>query len=140
MLATICLVTAGVFALDAAIPLGHVIWLLYLLPLWLSSRLGSSLGPMRYASLSTILLGAGFCLAPPGVDLATAIFNRILGAGLLWGAAYLLSQRHEAEAALRSANSDLERRVVEQTQNLVAVNNRLSMHLAEQRQVETALR
>ncbi len=140
MLAAICLMTAGVFALDVAIPLGNVIWLLYLIPLWLSSRLGSSLAPMWSASLSTILLGAGFWLAPPGVDLATAIFNRILGAGLLCSTAYLLSQRHKAETALRSANSELELRVAKQTQNLVAVNDRLSMHVAEQRQVETALR
>jgi len=38
MLAAISLVTAGVFVLDAAIPLGHGMWLLYLFPLWLSSR------------------------------------------------------------------------------------------------------
>ena len=126
--------------MDVAIPLGHVIWLLYLLPLWLSSRQASSMAPVRYASLCTILLGAGFWLAPPGVDLTTAILNRSLGIGLLWGAAYLLSQRREAEAALHSANSDLERRVAEQTQNLVAVNDRLSMQLAEKRQVESALR
>ena len=140
MFATIFLVTAGVFVLDVAIPLGHVIWLLYLLPLWLSSRLGSSTAPVRHASLCTILLGAGFWLAPPGADLRTAIFNRILGVALLWGAAYLLAQRREAEAALRSANSSLELRVAEQTQDLVAVNNRLTKQLTEQREVETALR
>jgi hypothetical protein len=60
MLAVISLMTAGVFALDVTIPLGHVVWLLYLLPLWLSARLESPTAPRRYALLCTLLFGIGF--------------------------------------------------------------------------------
>ena len=72
-----------VFALDVAIPLGHIAWSLYLLPLWLSSSLASPVAPRRYASLSTVLLGsalsgAGRC------RVRTALFNRVLGVGLMW--------------------------------------------------------
>ena len=140
MLVAICLLTAGVFALDVAMSLGHVIWLLYALPLWLSVRLTSPAAPLRYASLCALLLGTAVWIAPPGIELTTAVMNRTLGVALLWGMAVLLSQRRESETALRSANSRLEQRVAEQTQDLSAANNRLSMQLAEQRQVEAALR
>ena len=100
MLAAIYLVTAGVFALDVAIPLGHGIWILYLFPLWLSSRLILPAAPLRFASVCTVLLAGGLWLAPPGVDVTTVMFNRALGTVMIWGAAYLLSQRREAEAAL----------------------------------------
>ncbi len=140
MLVTICLLTAGVLALDVAIPLGHVIWLLYWIPLCLSDRLASPEAPLRYAFLCTILLGVGFWFAPSGVEVATAISNRTLGVALLWGTAYLLSKRRKAESALHSANSLLEQRVADQTKDLIVANDRLSKQLAEQRQVEAALR
>lgn len=140
MLAAIILASGGIFAFDVVMSLGHAVWLLYLLPLWLSSLLVFPAAPFRYAVVCTILIGAGFWLSPPGADLLTVIFNRTLGAGIIWGAAYLLFQRQAAETALRSANSRLEVRVAEQTQNLVAANERLTMQLAERRQVEAALR
>jgi hypothetical protein len=34
MLPVISLMTIGIFALDVAIPLGHIAWSLYLLPRW----------------------------------------------------------------------------------------------------------
>ncbi|MDR4479278.1 MAG: response regulator [Nitrospira sp.] len=140
MLTAICLVTAGVFVLDVAIPVGYLIWPLYLFPLWLSSRLTLPTAAVRYALVCTVLLAAALWLAPPGVELTTAMVNRILGTAMVWGAAYLLSQRREAEAALRSANNRLERRVAEQTQDVVSANDRLTAQLAEQRRIEAELR
>ncbi|MBS0171262.1 MAG: PAS domain S-box protein [Nitrospira sp.] len=140
MLVVIGLMTAAVCALDAMISLGHIGWLLYLFPLWLSSRRLSPTSPLKYAAICTPLLGVGFALAPPGVELRTALFNRVLGVGLIWGGAFLLSQRREAEAALCTANSSLESRVAEQTARVMIANNRLTQQLAEQQQVETALR
>ena len=140
MPAVIGLMTAAVFALDVAIPLGHVGWLLYLLPLWFCSRLVSPAAPLRYALLCSFLLGVGAYFAPAGVDIRTALFNRTLGVALVWGVAFLLSQRRVAEAALRAANSTLELRVVEQTQSLMAVNRQLTQQLLDQQQIEGALR
>lgn len=85
MLAAIYLVTAGVFALDVAIPLGHGIWLLYLFPLWLSSRLILPAAPLRFASVCTVLLAGGLWLAPSGVDVTTVMFSRALGTVMIWG-------------------------------------------------------
>ena len=73
MLVTIGLLTAGVFALDVALPLGHVMWLLYVLPLWLSARMASPVTSFRYASLCTILLATGLWCSPRGVEVVTAI-------------------------------------------------------------------
>jgi len=106
MLVTIGLLTAGVFVLDVAVPPGHVMWLLYAFPLWLSARMASPAASLRYASLCTILLGMGLWFAPRGVEVATAIVNRTLGIGLFWGIAYLLFQRREAEHALRAPMAD----------------------------------
>ena len=140
MLTAISLVTAGVFVLDVAIPVGYLIWPLYLFPLWLSSRLALPTAAVRYALVCTALLVAALGLAPPGVELTTAMVNRTLGTVMIWGAAYLLAQRREAEAALRSANTRLERRVAEQTQDVVSANDRLTAQLAEQRRIEAELR
>jgi PAS domain S-box-containing protein len=134
------LMTVAIFALDVAIPLGHAIWLLYLFPLWLLPRLPSPVLLLRYAWVCTGLLAAGFCLAPHETGPGTDIFNRTLGVAMVWGAAYLLFQRAEVEAALRSANSRLELRQAEQTRDLVAAKDRLAMQSAEQQQVESALR
>jgi len=88
MLVAICLLTAGVFALDVAMSLGHVIWLLYALPLWLSVRLTSPAAPLRYASLCTLLLGTAVWVAPPGIELTTAVMNRTLGVKREWFALF----------------------------------------------------
>ena len=73
MPAVIGLMTAAVFALDVAIPLGHVGWLLYLLPLWFCSRLVSPAAPLRYALLCSFLLGVGAYFAPAGVDIRRVV-------------------------------------------------------------------
>lgn len=60
MLAVTGLMTAGVFALDVTIPLVHVIWLLYLLPLRLSACHESPTTPLRYVTLCTLLTWGRF--------------------------------------------------------------------------------
>jgi PAS domain S-box-containing protein len=140
MLPAIFLMTLGVFLLDVTTPLGHEIWVLYLIPLWISSRLDWPEALVRYAAVCTILLAAGVWLGRPGVDLSMAIFNRALGVSMIWGVTVLLLQRRKAEASLRGANSRLELQVAAQTQNLREANDRLTAQLAEQQAIEVALR
>ena len=140
MLTAIVLLTGGILTLDVATPLGHAVWPLYLLPVWLSARLPFPVTPIWYGVVCTVSIAAGGWLSPPGVDLVAAMVNRTLGTGIVWGAAYLLFQRREAEAALHAANIRLEAQVAEQTQNLLAANVRLEGQLVERKQVEAALR
>lgn len=140
MFLAICFMTLGVFLLDVTTPPGHETWLLYLLPLWVSSRLDWPEAPVRYAAVCAILIATGLWLGRPDVDLPMAMFNRALGASMIWGAASLLSQRRKAEDELRAANSSLELQVAEQTQSLLAANHRLTAQLAEQQAIEVELR
>ncbi|HWF59461.1 MAG TPA: PAS domain S-box protein [Nitrospira sp.] len=72
---------AGIFMLDVFRPLGFVVWMLYLLPLWLSVRLAqrrpSSVGLVGLTSV--ILVVAGFWLEPSGKSPWTSSANRATG-------------------------------------------------------------
>ncbi len=72
---------AGIFMLDVFTPLGFVVWMLYLLPLWLSVRL-SQLRPSSVwwvGAASVILVVAGFWLAPSGIFPWISVANRATG-------------------------------------------------------------
>lgn len=136
----ILLVTTVVFALDWATPLGHAVWLLYLLPLWMTALQAKPKVLVGYASSVTLLMAVGFLGSPQGVEPGVALVNRLLGVAMVWGATGLLSRQQKTEVALRVANSRLEEQVSEQTRSLIAANERLTLQLSEQKRVETALR
>ena len=132
--------TGGVCTLDLVTPLGHVVWLLYLAPLALTSR-----GSLQHATFFLVatcsaLIALGFWFSSPSVAPSVAIFNRALGIAVLWGVALFMRERRAAEVRLEEVNSRLERRVAEQTQTLVVVNEQLARELAARRLVESALR
>ena len=139
-IALVLLLTGAVCALDLITPLGHVVWLLYLVPLALASRLPIPNAPFSIAALCTGFLALGFWFSLPGVAPSVALFNRALGSAVLWGVALFIRERRTAEMRLQETNVQLERRVAEQTQTLVAVNEQLTRELAARRHVELALR
>jgi len=83
--------TAGVFVLDVLTPLGFVGWLLYLLPVLLSSRIRCPAWPLTFAGLCSILLGIALYLSPPGASYAFALANRLIGVALLWAVAFFVT-------------------------------------------------
>ena len=79
-----------VFVLDLLTPLGIVIWVLYVIPLgvttWSSIR---SLLPISAGGCSMLMI-LGYFLSPPGVSFEYAVINRSLGIIMLWLVAYFL--------------------------------------------------
>ena len=59
---------------------------------------------------------------------------------LLFSIVYDITERKRAEAALRRAHEQLERRVMERTEDLLAANDRLWQEVTERRRTEQALR
>lgn len=138
-LAGVGVVTTAIFLLDLLFPLGFVIWMLYLFPLWFTLRLQWRRLWIVQASLCTLFILAGFYWSPPG-PVTMAVVNRAVGVVTLWGVALLGFRRQQAEAALLAARNELERRVQEGTADLSHTNQELQGQVWERRQAEEALR
>lgn len=87
-----------VFIVDLITPLGYAEWLLYIIPLLVSSWHGGRKILITNASVSTLFIIGGFFLSPSGsIDIHIAVFNRITIIILVWIVAVLLLQRRQAE-------------------------------------------
>lgn len=81
--------TAGVFVVDLLTPLGLPVWLLYLVPVLLSSRMRRRIWPFTSAGFCSILVVIGLYLSPPGASYPYALANRMIGVALVWAVAFL---------------------------------------------------
>jgi PAS domain S-box-containing protein len=71
---------AGIFVLDVLTPLGFSVWMLYVLPLGLTTFLVRRSSPVLWiGAVSAILIAAGFWLAPPGISPWLAAADRTIG-------------------------------------------------------------
>lgn len=84
--------TAGIFALEVLTPLGFIVWLFYLLPVLLSSRIHRQAWPFTFAALCSVLIGVGLYFSPTDASLAFAWTDRLIGVALLWAAAVAASR------------------------------------------------
>lgn len=97
--------TVGIFILDLYTPAGVVEWVMYAIPLTLTLTSSRPRAPLYFASLVTLLLGIGFVASPPGVAPLSAMINRLLGMGLMWGFALALVNRTQMTQALTNAQA-----------------------------------
>src|SRR5437667_6967180 len=132
--------TAIIFALDVLLPLGHVVWVLYILSFLLALGLPQRATPFVLAGACTVLMMLGFLYSPSGIAVKIAVFNRVVGILVLWGAAVLLWQRRQAEVMLQRAHNEMENKVQERTAELTRANAVLKAESEERRRVEEALR
>ncbi|MBY8825010.1 response regulator [Sphingomonas colocasiae] len=72
------------FVADLVFPLGTAVWVAYLLPVVAAYLAPRPQAPLVVAALATLLVIAGFAMAPAGVDPSVAIVNRTLGVGVTW--------------------------------------------------------
>jgi PAS domain S-box-containing protein len=101
----------AIFLLDSVTPLGFVVWMLYLFPLWIAGGMSE-----RHSSSFIFIIGGicaglmllGFWLSPPGIDPSIGFINRLIGmlaVGMTtWSVKQLMEQRevlHRSEAELR---------------------------------------
>ena len=106
------------------------------------SALYGGLGPGLLATALAALVSAYFFMAPPSSLLIG--FDDVLRLAVFSGTAVVISSlsalRRRAEAALRRAHGEMERRVVERTGDLQAANQSLHRQIAERVRVEAELR
>ncbi|MGH7167643.1 MAG: PAS domain S-box protein [Nitrospiraceae bacterium] len=106
-IAAIITLSAGVFIADLALPLGVVVWALYVVLLLFCLWVRQRQMPLWLAAGYTILLALGFLYAPPGIDPEVSLTNRVLGGAVIWGIAGLILLRQRADTALRRKEEEL---------------------------------
>jgi signal transduction histidine kinase len=153
ILVSILCLCAGILSADILIPLGFVIWILYLVPLLMSVWLSHRYAPFFIAWLLavTILLGgmiSGAAHTSPDDLPNRAIFILMLAviSLLVWEIKtnYTLlemeiAERRAAQEGLEVLTRTLEERVALRTQELSDVNEELKLDIAERRKIEAAL-
>lgn len=138
-LALLGTLTTAIFLLDLFFPLGFAIWMLYLFPILFTLRLRWTRLSILHTSLCTLLILSGFYSSPPG-QVAMDVVNRAVGVATLWGVALLGLRRQQAEDALLTAHTELERRVREDTADITHTNQMLKGQVQERRRAEESLR
>ena len=106
MYLSILLITAlcvGILILDCFTPLSYSVWILYLFPIFLSFRVASRSYALLVMTLCSLGIVLGFIYSPQDIRPGLALFNRTLEIIALWGVWGLLSQRKQAEEALRES-------------------------------------
>ena len=91
---------AGIFVQDLLLPLGWVVWLLYLLPLFLTFLFSHRQYLIPLATVCTALIVVGFIHSSPGIPVEAAAFNRSMGVVVLWITTLLLRQHKQAVEAV----------------------------------------
>jgi len=143
----------GILSADVFIPLGFVIWILYLMPLLMSVWLSHRYAPFFTAWLITfsIFLGgtiSGAERADPSDLPNRAVFILMMAivALLVWEIRTNYSdletevgERRAAQERLEDLTRSLESRVADRTRELSEVNTALENDIAERRKAEAAL-
>jgi signal transduction histidine kinase len=152
ILSMICL-GVGILSADVFIPLGFVIWILYLMPLLMSVWLAHRYAPFFTAWVITFCILCGSLISsavrsdPSDLpNRAVFILMMAIVALLVWeirtNYTNLETEVHERRAAqkdLEDLTRSLETRVEERTRELSEVNTALNNDIAERMKVEAAL-
>ena len=126
--------TAAIFLLDLAMPLGVTAWVLYFIPLWLTSRL-----PIRRKQAAAgiavatvgLLLALGFFLSPSGLPSWIAAVNRGVGFAALSILMMLLLGSEQKRKELEHSEERF-RSLVEATAQIVWTTSPSGEFLTEQ--------
>jgi signal transduction histidine kinase len=152
LLAMICL-GIGILSADIFLPLGFVIWILYLMPLLMSVWLTHRYAPFFTAWLITFCIFLGSLISGAGRSDPTDLPNRAVFILMMAIVALLVweirmnytnletevKERRTAQEDLLDLTRSLETRVAERTRELSEVNAALENDIAERRKVEAAL-
>jgi PAS domain-containing protein len=75
--ARIFVLTVVIFYIDIITPLGLTVWVLYLIPLFLTLYIRWKYAPFAAAGVFIFLMGASFFLSPSDTPLLFAVLNRV---------------------------------------------------------------
>jgi hypothetical protein len=79
----IVLATALIFIIDVITPLGVMIWILYLIPLFLTVYLSWKYAPLFMTGVFIILMATSLFLSPRDISIEYALLNRAFFALIL---------------------------------------------------------
>jgi PAS domain S-box-containing protein len=100
LLLTIPLIAVGGFLMDLATPLGVSHWVWYFIPLLLSVYAPTRFFPYLLTGVFSLMILVGFYLSPPDGNPYAGLTGRLVGLGVFWAIALLLSQHKEVEQVL----------------------------------------
>lgn len=143
----------GILSADIFIPLGFVIWILYLMPLLMSVWLSHRYAPFFTAWAITFCLFLGSLISDAGRSDSSDLPNRAIFILMMAIVALLVweirtnyttlekevNERRTAQQGLEELTRTLESRVAERTCELSEVNTALNNDIAERKKVEAAL-
>jgi len=110
---------AGVFLIDAWVPLGFTPWLLYVLPLGLTYWAAHRLAPIITTVCCTILIFIGYELSPPVTASETiALTNRAIGTITFWVLGCFIAGYKLLAQRLSRHSEQLRIELLERTQDL----------------------
>ncbi len=99
--------TAGIFVLDAYLPLGVAISALYGIVILLGLFIGIPRFPLWAAAVATLLTAVGAWISPPGGPVLYALVNRALTLAGMWITAWLVNKYGKVGRALERTVKDL---------------------------------
>jgi len=108
----IAVATALIFVIDIITPLGVVIWVLYLIPLFLTVYLSWKYAPLLMTGVFIILMTASLFLSPPDLPLGYAVIDRVFFALILIIASFFIRDYVESVEEI-TASEDRYRSLVE---------------------------
>ena len=117
--AVIPLLAAGGVMLDILTPLGVADWVWYFIPLLLAVYVGNRFLPYVLAAVFSLLTLGGFFLSSPGIDPHLAFMSRLMGIGVQWLMAFLISQRKQMEQQLAETLDINEKIISEATMGML---------------------
>lgn len=82
--AILVVLTVLIFSADMMLPLGIVVWVLYLFPISLAYFTWRSQIPLALAAMATAFVVIGYLYGPPGGNPQTAYVNRSFGVVTFW--------------------------------------------------------
>lgn len=110
---------AGVFLIDAWMPLGFTPWLLYVLPLGLTYWATHRLAPIITTVCCTVLIFVGYELSPPvGASETVALTNRMIGTVTFWVLGCFIAGYKLLAQRLARHSEQLRSELLERTQDL----------------------
>jgi signal transduction histidine kinase len=153
ILVSILCLCAGILSADVLIPLGFVIWILYIVPLLMSVWLSHRYAPFFVAWFLAITIlmggmisGAAHAYSEDLTNRATFILMLTIISLLVWEIKtnYTLlemeiAERRGAQEGLEALTRTLEERVALRTHELSDVNEELKRDIAERERIEAAL-
>ena len=108
----ITLTTAFIFVIDISTPLGVMIWILYLIPLFLTVYLSWKYAPVVITGVFILLIAASLFLSPRDISIEYALIDRVFFALVLIISSFFIKDSLPMSKALSQVKSGTTRSLI----------------------------